>query len=146
MPDNSPSLEEILAALAATPSRLAALTAGLDPALLRTRPAPDEWSAVAVLAHMRACADMWGKAIMTILAEDRPTFRAVNPATWIKQSGLSRSGIRALVARFYRAAGRAPGRAGPVAARRLGTGGDRDRSGQGPGANGAILCRVAGAP
>jgi hypothetical protein len=86
MPDNSPSIEEILAALAATPSRLAALTAGLDRALLRTRPAPDEWSAVAVLAHMRACADMWGTAIRTILAEDHPTIRAVNPRSWIKQT------------------------------------------------------------
>jgi DinB superfamily len=29
---------------------------------------------------------MWGGYIRTILAEDRPKFRAVNPTTWIKQT------------------------------------------------------------
>jgi hypothetical protein len=39
-----------------------------------------------VLAHLRACADMWGKYIALILSEDRPTFKAVNPTSWIKQT------------------------------------------------------------
>jgi DinB family protein len=39
-----------------------------------------------VLAHLRACADMWGMYIRMILSEDRPTFRAVNPTSWIKQT------------------------------------------------------------
>ena len=72
--------------LAATPARLAALTAGLEPAQLQTPPHPEEWSANAVLAHLRACADMWGGAIVAMLAQDRPTLRAVNPRTWIKQT------------------------------------------------------------
>jgi hypothetical protein len=38
------------------------------------------------VAHLRSCADMWGKAIGTILAEDHPTMRAINPTTWIKQT------------------------------------------------------------
>jgi hypothetical protein len=29
---------------------------------------------------------MWGKYIETIVAEDRPTFRAMNPTTWIKST------------------------------------------------------------
>ena len=29
---------------------------------------------------------MWGKYIVLILSEDRPTFKAVNPRTWIKQT------------------------------------------------------------
>jgi hypothetical protein len=29
---------------------------------------------------------MWGKYIALILNEDRPTFKAVNPTTWIKQT------------------------------------------------------------
>jgi thiaminase len=29
---------------------------------------------------------MWGKYISRILSEDRPTFKAVNPTTWIKQT------------------------------------------------------------
>lgn len=80
------SIEQLLALLGATPARLAALTAGLAPDPLQTRPHPDEWSANDVLAHLRACADMWGNAIMTIIAQDRPTLRAVNPTTWIKQT------------------------------------------------------------
>ena len=80
------TIEQALALLEATPPRLAALTDGLTPAQLRTAPAPDEWSANDVLAHLRACADMWGKSIMAMLAEDTPTLRAVNPRTWIKQT------------------------------------------------------------
>jgi uncharacterized damage-inducible protein DinB len=72
--------------LAATPSRLADLTEGLPPAQLLASPEPDEWSARDVLAHLRACADMWGKYIGEILSEDRPTFKAVNPTTWIKKT------------------------------------------------------------
>ena len=32
---------------------------------------------------MRACGDVWGSCIATMLAEDRPRIRAVNPRTWI---------------------------------------------------------------
>lgn len=72
--------------LAATPERLAALTAGLPPEQMAAPPAPGEWSARDVLAHLRACADMWGRYIEIILTNDRPTFKAVNPTTWIKQT------------------------------------------------------------
>lgn len=72
--------------LAAAPPRLAALTADLAPAQLQTRPAAEEWSATEVLAHLRACADVWGDCIRAMLAEDRPTLRAVNPRTWIKRT------------------------------------------------------------
>ena len=53
-------IEEIYALLAETPRRMAALTAGIDSALLQTRPEPDAWSLNEVLAHFRACADVWG--------------------------------------------------------------------------------------
>jgi DinB family protein len=80
------TIEQALTLLEATPPRLAALADGVTPAQLRTAPAPDEWSANDVLAHLRACADMWGKYIMAMLAEDTPTLRAVNPRAWIKQT------------------------------------------------------------
>jgi hypothetical protein len=84
--DTPRTTEQILTMLAATPTRLADLTAGLPPAQLLAPPAPGEWSARDVLAHLRACSDMWGKYIVTILSEDRPTIKAVNPTTWIKQT------------------------------------------------------------
>jgi hypothetical protein len=86
MPKKSLTSEQVLTALAATPPRLAALTADLVPAQLVAAPAPDEWSARDVLAHLRACADVWGDCIAAILAADSPTLKAVNPATWIDQT------------------------------------------------------------
>lgn len=77
--------EEMLSLLVVTPQRIAALTDGLTPAQLRTVPDGDEeWSANDVLAHLRSCADVWGGCIATILAEDHPTIRAINPRTWIR--------------------------------------------------------------
>jgi len=79
-------IEQVLTMLAETPPRLAALTAHLSPEALQMRPTHEEWSANEVLAHLRACADVWGTCIMTIIAEDIPTLRAVNPRTWINQA------------------------------------------------------------
>jgi hypothetical protein len=72
--------------LAAVPPRIAALTAGVAPAQLQAASVPGDWSAVEVLAHLRACADMWGGCIAAMLAQDHPTLRAVNPRTWIGQT------------------------------------------------------------
>ena len=86
MLDKSLTIEQVLTLLAQTPLRLAAVTVGLAPTQLRTDPGPDEWSAIDVLAHLRSCADVWGGCIATMLAEDRPTLRAVNPRSWIEQT------------------------------------------------------------
>ncbi len=80
------TVEQALTLLEATPPHLAALSDGVTPAQLRAAPGLDEWSANDVLAHLRACADMWGGYIMAMLAEDTPTLRAVNPRTWIEQT------------------------------------------------------------
>jgi uncharacterized damage-inducible protein DinB len=84
--DTPRTIEQILTMLAGTPAHLADLTAGLPPAQLLVPPEPGEWSARDVLAHLRACADMWGQAIVQILSADQPTLKAVNPTTWIKQT------------------------------------------------------------
>ncbi len=86
MYDRSLTIEQVLTLLTESPPRLAALNAGLAPAQLQTRPSPAEWSLNDILAHLRSCADMWGDCMRTILAEDRPTIRAVDPRTWIKQT------------------------------------------------------------
>ena len=80
------TIEQALTLLEETPRRIAAATRGLSDAQLRRSPERGEWSANEVLAHVRACADARGEPIKTILAEDHPTFRAVNPRTWIKQT------------------------------------------------------------
>jgi hypothetical protein len=83
---SSLTVEEVLAALATTPARLAALTFGLAPVQLRAAPDHDVWTANDVLAHLRACADVWGGCIAAMLAEEQPTLRAINPTTWIERT------------------------------------------------------------
>lgn len=78
--------DRILTLLTEAPVRVAAATGGVDAAYLRAAPAEGEWSATEILAHMRACADVWGSCVATILSEDRPTIRAVNPRAWIKRT------------------------------------------------------------
>jgi DinB family protein len=80
------TIEQILTLLAAGPARIAEWTAELNEAQLHAAPAPGEWSANEVLAHLRSCADVWGNCIETILHQDRPTIRAVNPRTWIRDT------------------------------------------------------------
>jgi hypothetical protein len=79
--------EEILGVLRKTPDRLVAVTGAANPAQLRTSPEPDAWSATEILAHLRSCSDVWGDAIETIVANEQPTIRAVNPRTWIHRTG-----------------------------------------------------------
>ena len=86
MPEQALPAAQVLALLAAAPPRLTALTAEVAPDLLRRRPTPEEWSVNEVLAHLRACADVWGGCIAAMLAENHPTLRAVNPRTWIEQT------------------------------------------------------------
>jgi hypothetical protein len=86
VPSGTLTIEQVLTLLAETPPRIAALTAGLAPAQLHTAPDHDGWSANDVLAHLRACADVWGNCIVAMIVEDTPTLRAVNPRTWIKKT------------------------------------------------------------
>lgn len=86
MPKPSLTTAQILTLLAQTPLRLAALTEGLPSARLHLAPKPGDWSANDVLAHLRACADVWGDCIAEIIRRDKPTLRAVNPRTWIKKT------------------------------------------------------------
>jgi hypothetical protein len=84
--DTSLTIDQILTRLAEQPKEIAALTDGLPRARLQRVPSRGEWSLNDVLAHLRSCSDMWGKYMATIIAEDRPTIRAMNPTTWIKST------------------------------------------------------------
>lgn len=86
MYDTQLTIDQILTALAQQPKTIAGLTAGLSRARLHRSPTRGEWSLNDVLAHLRSCSDMWGTYIATIVAEDRPTIKAMNPTTWIKNT------------------------------------------------------------
>jgi DinB superfamily len=86
VPAKSLTIEQVLSQLAETAPRIAECTAGLTPAQVQTGSSHDAWSANDVLAHLRACADVWGNCIVATINEDAPMLRAVNPRTWIKKS------------------------------------------------------------
>jgi len=84
--DRPLTIDQLLDQLKEQPEAIAKLTADLPRGRLHRAPSPGEWSANDVLAHLRACADIWGRYIAIIVAEDRPTIRATNPTTWIKST------------------------------------------------------------
>ncbi len=84
--DTPRTIEVLLEMLTASPSRIAEMTEVLSAHQLVTAPGEGEWSGRHVLAHLLACSDVWGKYIQLILGEERPTFKAVNPTTWTKQT------------------------------------------------------------
>jgi hypothetical protein len=78
--------EQLIELLEAGPGRIHALLAVRTPEQLRAKAADGGWSAVDVLAHLRSCADVWGGYIARLIAEDNPTFKAVNPTTYMQQT------------------------------------------------------------
>jgi uncharacterized damage-inducible protein DinB len=84
--DTPLTIEQVLTQLTEQPKTIAKLTADLSRSRLHDAPKRGEWSINDVLAHLRSCSDMWGKYMRTIVAEDRPTIKAMNPTTWIKQT------------------------------------------------------------
>ena len=87
MPNRSLPIERVLTLLAETPLRIAALTAGLEPAQLLTILNPGEWSANDVLAHLRSCADVWGNCIKVIITQDTPIIRGLGSIARIVSNG-----------------------------------------------------------
>lgn len=102
MPNQSLTATEVLSMLAAAPPQIAALVNGLAEEQLQAAPAPGEWSANHVLAHLRACADMWGSCIQEIIARDHPTIRAINPRTWIDKTDYRERAFRPSLDTFTR--------------------------------------------
>lgn len=79
-------IEEALHLLAGTPRRIAVLTQGLAESRLQDKSDEELWSVNDILAHLRACADVWGKSIVTMIQQDHPTLRYVSPRTWMKKT------------------------------------------------------------
>ena len=94
--------EEILALLEETPERIETATAGLSTARARIAPKSGEWSLHEILAHLRACADVGGDAIARILAEDHPTFRAVDPRVHVMETDYLRVNFDSSLRAFAR--------------------------------------------
>lgn len=91
--------DEISEILAETPAKIAELTKGLTAAQLR-EPVLGRWSINDHLAHLRACHDMFGGSMLRIIREDHPSFTAMNPHTWIKQTDYPTWKFRPALAAF----------------------------------------------
>lgn len=81
-----PEIELVLETLASTPKKIARIARGHDDLQLHRQPAADAWSARDIVAHLRACADVWGRSIDRMIQEDHPTIRYVSPRGWIKKT------------------------------------------------------------
>lgn len=79
-------IQAVLTVLSETPQHIARIARGLSEQQLHRKPAPDAWSAHEIVAHLRACAEVWGHSINRMLAEDHPTIRYVSPRGWIKKT------------------------------------------------------------
>jgi hypothetical protein len=77
-------IEKYLAMLAAFPQTLAAGTAGLSENQLRWSPSKKDWSIVEVLAHLRACTEIWSFSIYAMLTENHPVLPLLDERRWTK--------------------------------------------------------------
>lgn len=77
-------IQKYLSLLEETPRRIAACTAGLTEAQLSRPPGKGEWPAVTILAHLRACDDVWSYSIYAMLAQDNPLLASIHPRQWAK--------------------------------------------------------------
>ena len=86
MEATSAQIETLLKSLAETPRRIASATLDLEDTCLQFKPNKNSWSVNDILAHLRACADVWGRSVMAMIAQDHPTLRYVSPRTWIRKT------------------------------------------------------------
>jgi hypothetical protein len=95
-------IESILSLLAQTPDRIAAVSVGQDNLRLTRRPDDAGWSANDILAHLRSCADVWGKSIIAMINQDHPTLRYVSPRTWVRKTNYPSLDFHASLDNFAR--------------------------------------------
>ncbi|MFN0181221.1 MAG: DinB family protein [Gemmatimonadales bacterium] len=79
-------IRAVLTALSTTPKQIVRLTRGSDDRRLHRKPAADAWSVHEIVAHLRVCADVWGRSIERMLNEEHPTIRYVSPRGWIRKT------------------------------------------------------------
>jgi hypothetical protein len=86
-------IEATLEALADTPKQIARIARDCSIRQLQRKPSPDAWSARDIVAHLRACAEVWGRSIDRMIAEEHPTIRYVSPRSWIKKTDYLEQGF-----------------------------------------------------
>lgn len=92
--------DEVVARLAAIPDRIARATAGWDAARLATPPAAGEWSAQAILAHLRAADDILSPRAYMVLVRDNPPLASYDERRWAAIAGYEQANFSAALALY----------------------------------------------
>ena len=74
--------DSLINRIADIPNRIVRTVAGWSEAALLAQPAPGEWSAAEVLAHLRSADDILTPRIYMMLVRDNPTLLAYEERTW----------------------------------------------------------------
>jgi len=86
--------------LAGAPGRIATATASLAPERLSTPPADGEWSALGVLAHIRACDDILSPRLVMMTVRDEPSMPVFDERRWEEAMGYASSDFQELLAAY----------------------------------------------
>jgi len=85
MKPTTEDIKLILELLKNGPVRIERATRGVQAARLNLRTDKEPWSVGDILAHLRACSDVWESSIHTMIMEDNPIRRYVSPRSWMRR-------------------------------------------------------------
>ncbi|HUR22875.1 MAG TPA: DinB family protein [Acidimicrobiales bacterium] len=92
--------EQTVERLKTTARDLVSLVGAVDPARLNREPAPEEWSAAVVVAHLADTEAVYGVRLRRMLTEDRPVLEAFDEQVWAQRFGPLEPGVRDSLARW----------------------------------------------
>ena len=82
---------DLIARLSAIPARITQATAGWSEGQLRAAPADDQWSAAAILAHLRASDDILAYRAYMILVRDSAPMPSFDERRWAEVAGYTKA-------------------------------------------------------
>ena len=89
-------------ALEASPKTLADLTKKLEDGLLRRKPAPEKWSALEVVCHLRDVERLWADRIVKAAFSDHPAFYALDFEALVAKHSYNTRDLGAALKEFAR--------------------------------------------
>lgn len=96
----SDDADRIIQLLTDAPGRIRRMTRGVQPAQLTLRSDAEPWSIHDILAHLRACSDVWGMSILAMIAQDHPIQRYVSPRAAMRKAAYADPEFGVALARF----------------------------------------------
>jgi len=90
MKTTASGIDAVLSILNETPGRLGNLIMAFDGRHRYKPPGIKTWSVAEILAHLRACADIWTFSIYAMLTEEKPSLPDINERKWAKVTSYAR--------------------------------------------------------